>query len=240
MLFHAARIGDIVYNPADRSLWGLRFVNGRDVLVRLPPPYKEWYKLYVFPDNEQAFDLDLSPDGSLVSVSVSGPGPRVGSPQVTQVRVMRTEALAKGDATPLHTLTMGGSVPEGFVFSRDGRYLYGSSFYTGVSNIYRYELTTEKLEAMSNAAIGFFRPLPLDDCELIVLRYSAKGFVPTQIDAKPTEDLSAVTFLGEQVAAEVSRSTELGRRPPRQQFRTNPRSCTRVRTGPRASCRSIR
>ncbi len=201
MLFHKVRIGDIVYNPADRSLWGLRFVNGHDVLVRLPYPYNQWYKLYVFPDNEQAFDLDLSPDGALASVSVSGPGARVGSPRVTQVRVMRTDALARGDARPLHTLTMGGSVPEGFVFSPDGRYLYGSSFYTGVSNIYRYELATEKLEAMSNAAIGFFRPLPLDNGELIVLRYSAKGFVPTLIDAKPTEDLSAVTFLGEQVAS---------------------------------------
>jgi len=201
MLFHAARIGDIVYNPTDRSLWGLRFVNGRDVLVRVPFPYNEWRRLYAFPDNEQAFDLDLSPDGSLASVSVSGPGPRVGSPRVTQVRVMRTDALAEGDAKPLHTLTMGESVPEGFVFSPDGRYLYGSSFYTGVSNIYRYELATEKLEAMSNADIGFFRPLPLQVGELIVLRYSAKGFVPTIIDAKPTEDLSAVTFLGEQVAS---------------------------------------
>jgi hypothetical protein len=200
-LFHAARIGDIAYNPADRSLWGLRFVNGRDVLVRLPPPYNEWFKLYAFPDNEQAFDLDLSPDGTLASVSVSGPGARVGSPRVTQVRVMRTDALAKGHAEPLHTLTMGESVPEGFVFSPDGRYLYGSSFYTGVSNIYRYELATEKLEAISNADIGFFRPLPLEDGELIVLRYSAKGFMPTLIDAKPTEDLSAVTFLGEQVAS---------------------------------------
>jgi hypothetical protein len=105
-----------------------------------------------------------------------------------------------GDATPLHTLTMGSAVPEGFVFSPDGRYLFGSSFYTGVSNIYRYELATEKLDAVSNAALGFFRPLALDDSQLIVLRYGAKGFVPTQIEAKPTEDLSAVTFLGEQVA----------------------------------------
>ena len=201
MLFSAARIGDIVYNPADRSLWGLRFVNGHVLLVRLPYPYHEWYRLHTFPDSEQAFDLDLSPDGSLASVSVSGPGARAASQHVTQVRVMRTDALAKGDATPLHTLTMGGSVPESFVFSPDGRYLYGSSFYTGVSNVYRYELATEKLEAMSNAAIGFFRPLPLEDGELIVLRYSAKGFVPTLIDAKPTEDLSAVTFLGEQVAS---------------------------------------
>jgi hypothetical protein len=77
MLFHAARIGDIVYNPTDRSLWGLRFVNGRDVLVRLPYPYNEWHRLYVFPDHEQDFDLDLPADGSLPSVPVPTPGPRV-------------------------------------------------------------------------------------------------------------------------------------------------------------------
>jgi hypothetical protein len=53
---------------------------------------------------------------------------------------------------------------------------------------------------VSNAGVGFFRPLPLDDSRLIVLRYSANGFVPTQIEAQPTEDLSAVTFLGEQIA----------------------------------------
>jgi len=200
MLMHAARIGDIVLNAADRSLWGLRFVNGRDVLVRLPPPYNEWYRLYTFAPDEEAFDLDLSPDGKLASLSVSGIGPRVGAPHVTQVRVIATDALLHGDATPLHTLTMESAVPEGFVFSPDGHYLYGSSYYTGVSNIYRYELATEKLEAVSNAALGFFRPLPLDDSQLIVLRYSAQGFVPTQIEAQPTEDLSAVTFLGQQVA----------------------------------------
>jgi hypothetical protein len=200
VLFHAGRIGDIVFNPADRSLWGLRFVNGRDVLVRLPPPYREWHRLYTFAPEEEAFDLDLSPDGTLASVSVSGRGARVGAPHVTQVRIIRTDALAHGDATPLHALAMGSAVPEGFVFSPDGRYLFGSSYYTGVSNIYRYELATEKLDAVSNAAIGFFHPLPLDDSRLIVLRYSAKGFVPTQIEAQPTEELSAVTFLGEQVA----------------------------------------
>ncbi len=201
MLLQAARIGDIVYNPADRSLWGLRFVNGLVVLVRVPFPYQTWEKLYVFPSSEQAFDLDLSPDGTLASVSVSGPGPRPGSPQVTEVRVIRTDGLAKGDATPRHTFTMGAAVPEGFVFSKDGRYLYGSSFYTGVSNIYRYEIATEKLTAVSNAAVGFFRPLPIDESHLIVLRYAAKGFVPTLIEPNATEDLSAVTFLGEQVAA---------------------------------------
>jgi hypothetical protein len=201
MLFRAARIGDIVYNPTDRSLWGLRLNNGFVILVRIPYPYTEWQTLYVFPSGEKAFDLDLSPDGTLASVSVSGPGPKPGSPQVTQVRVLRTDSLAKRDASPLHAFEMGAAVPECFVFSKDGRYLYGSSYYTGVSNIYRYELATGKLLALSNADVGFFRPLPLDGSQLIVLRYAAKGFVPTLIDEKPTENLSAVTFLGEQVAA---------------------------------------
>jgi hypothetical protein len=200
VLFHAGRIGDLVFNAADSSLWGLRFANGRDVLVRLRPPYKEWHRLYTFAPEEEAFDLALSPDGTLASVSVSGRGPRTGAPHVTQVRIISTGALIHGDATPLHMLTMGSAVPEGFVFSPDGRYLFGSSYYTGVSNIYRYDLATEKLDAVSNAATGFFHPLPLDDSRLIVLRYSARGFVPTEIEAKPTEDLSAVTFLGEQVA----------------------------------------
>lgn len=200
MLLKGARIGDIVYNHVDRSLWGLRLINGVVQLVRVPFPYKEWHKVYVFPGGEKPFDLDLSPDGSLASVSVSGPGQKPGSPQVTQVRVMSTDALTRGDATALHMFAMGAAVPETFVFSKDGRYLYGSSYYTGVSNVYRYEIATEKLAAVSNAETGFFRPLPLEGAQLIVLRYGAKGFVPTLIEAQPTEDLSAVTFLGAQVA----------------------------------------
>jgi hypothetical protein len=200
MLLKGARIGDIVYNRADRSLWGLRLDNGLVELARIPHPYGKWEPLYKFPAGEKAFDLDLSPDGELASVSVSGPASGLGSSQVRQVRVIPTAALRKGEAKPLHAFSMGAAVPEGFVFSADGRYLYGSSYFTGVSNIYRYEIATEQLTAVSNAAVGFFRPLPVDDTHLIVLRYSAKGFVPTLIEPQPTEDLSAVTFLGEQVA----------------------------------------
>lgn len=200
VLLKAARIGDLVYNPNDRSLWGIRLNNGFGMLVRVPYPYKDWQTLHVFEAGETVFDLDLSPDGTLAAVSVSGPGARPTAPWATQVRVLSTAALARDDATPVHSFQMGAAVPEGFVFSKDGRYLYGSSYYTGVSNIYRYELATGKLDAVSNAATGFFRPTPLDESHLLVLRYAATGFVPTTIEAQPTEDLSAVTFLGQQVA----------------------------------------
>ena len=201
-LLPEARIGDLVFNRADRSLWGLRLNNGFVMLVRIPYPYEEWKTLYVFPSRETAFDLDLSADGSLVSMSVSGPGAKANSPQVTQVRIYQTATLM-GDSkpTPWRTFKLGSAVPEGFAFSKDGRYLYGSSYFTGVSNIFRYEIATEKVEAVSNAAVGFFRPTPLEDSQLIVLRFTARGFMPTLIEAKPTDDLSAITFLGTEVVA---------------------------------------
>ena len=61
------------------------------------------------------------------------------------------------------------------MFSRDGRYLYGSSYYTGVSNIFRYEVATGDVEAVSNAETGFFRPMPLADGRLVVLNTPARA-----------------------------------------------------------------
>ncbi len=199
-LLKGQRIGDLAFNRADRSLWGLRTNNGFAILVRIPYPYTEWEPVHVFPYGEVAFDLDVSPDGSLVSTSMAGLDSSRAGAQVMQVRIMKTESLLAGDATPMRTLEFGSSVPESFVFSADGRYLYGSSYYTGVSNIYRYEIATAKTEAVSNAETGFFRPVPISDDELLVFNYTAGGFVPAMIRPQPTEDLSAITFLGERVA----------------------------------------
>jgi hypothetical protein len=202
MLLKGQRIGDLAFNRADRSLWGLRHNNGFVILVRIPYPYQEWQSVHVFPYGEVPFDLDVSPDGSMVSTSFAGLDSSRAGAQVMQVRVMKTEALLAGDATPFRTLAFGHAVPEGFVFSPDGKYLYGSSYYTGVSNIYRYEIATGEIEAQSNAETGFFRPVPLADDKLLVFAYTADGFVPATIHPEKTEDLSAITFLGEQVATQ--------------------------------------
>src|SRR6185437_4840962 len=116
------------------------------------------------------------------------------------VRVWSLARLEHGDVKPMSEFRFGQSIPEGFVFSPDGRYLYGSSYYTGVSNIFRYEVTTGKVDAVSNAETGFFRPVPLKDGRLIVLDYTGGGFIPVTIDPKPINDVSAITFLGTEVA----------------------------------------
>jgi WD40-like Beta Propeller Repeat len=216
VLFAGARIGDLAYNAADRSLWGLRTNNGFVMVVRIPYPYKEWQTLHVYPFGEVPFDLDVSPDGQLVSLSMAGPDGERSGVQVMQLRVMSAEKLLAGDPTPLHKFELGTALPEGFTFSPDGRYLYGSSYYTGVSNIYRYELATARLEALSNAEVGFFRPLPLDDKRLLIFHYAAEGFVPATIEAEPTEDLSAIRFLGEAIATTHPTVQQWGAGPPSQ------------------------
>ncbi len=71
-----------------------------------------------------------------------------------------------------------------------------------MSNIFRYDLASGKLDAVSNTETGFFRPVPLGDDGLVIFRYTGRGFVPARIDAKPLKDVGAITFLGERMAEE--------------------------------------
>jgi hypothetical protein len=112
---------------------------------------------------------------------------------------MEIESLLAGEVKPVKEFNFGPAVPEGFVFTPDGQFLYGSSYYTGVSNIFRYEVATGDIEAVSNAETGFFRPIPRADGSLIVFQFTGQGFVPAVIEPKPLEDVSNVAFLGTQV-----------------------------------------
>lgn len=196
MLMKDARIGDLAFNRADRTLWGIRHLNGICTLVRIPPPYAQWDGVVTWPYGTVMYDLDVSRDGTRVAASFG----EISGKQ--EVRVFDAASLLAGDTTPVARFDFGTSVPNGFTFSSDGRYLFGSSYYTGVSNIFRYDLQEKKLDAMTNAETGFFRPIPMDDGSLIVFRYSGQGFVPARIDPKPLEDVSPITFLGERLAEE--------------------------------------
>ena len=194
MLLEDARIGELVYNGTDRSLWGVRHVNGIATIVRMPYPYERWNQVHSLPYGQVLYDLDISPDGSLLSASFGEANGR------QSLRVFDLDKLLnERDVTPFRQFDFGQAVPEGFAFSPDGRYLFGSSYFTGISNIFRFEIETSELEAVSNAETGFFRPVPLEDGRLIVLRYTGEGFLPTYIDPVPLDDVSNISFLGTEV-----------------------------------------
>lgn len=194
MLIEDARIGDLAFNRADQSLWGVRTESAYVSLVRINPPYDSWDTILSLPYGQVLADLDVSPDGTLLSASVE----QVDGSQA--LCLFRIEDLLDGQFEPVGRFDFGRAVPESFVFSPDGRYLFGSSYYTGVSNIFRYEVATGDIEAVSNAETGFFLPVPMEDGSLIVWEYTGQGLVPKRIDPVPLTDVGAITFLGNEIA----------------------------------------
>ena len=136
MLLKDARIGDLAFNQADRSLWGIRTFNGICTLVRIAVAVPDWKQVYSWPYGEIVYDLDVSPDGTRCRRrSARSDGKQT-------CASFETAALLTSDPTPVAQFDFGTACPTDFVFSADGRYLYGSSYYTGVSNIFRYEIAT--------------------------------------------------------------------------------------------------
>ena len=194
VLMQDARVGDLVFDPADSSLWGVRHDNGFSTLVRIPPPYHQWHQVFTLPFGRDLFDLDVSPDGSTLVGSMSGIS---GSQRLVKMAV---SALMQGDTTAQTLYDFGDWAPMNFVYSPDGRYLFGSSYYSGVSNIYRYDLAANDIEALSNAETGFFKPVPVSRDSLVVFEYTRWGFVPSMIANQVVDSASAIRFLGTAIA----------------------------------------
>ncbi len=190
------RVGDLVFNKADKSLWGMQHHNGYSRLVRIPPPYEGWETLLVLSYGKDLFDIDISPDGKYLTGSLTEVSGR------QRLIRMETEKLRAFDDSYELLWEFEDNTPENFVFSPDGRHLFGTSYYTGVSNVFRYDFDEKKMEAISNCEVGYFRPLLISDNSLIVFRYTGEGFVPAIIYNEPIEDVNAIQYLGQAVVNE--------------------------------------
>ena len=187
------RVGDLVFNRKDGSLWGMRHVNGLSSIVRLEAPFRAPKVLHTFPYASDFFDLDLSADGEQLTGALTD---ETGTQRLVR---FRTADLLSGKTTYEALQDFQFNSPGGFVFSPDSRYLYGSSYQTGASNLFRFDLETKKLEALSNTETGLFRPLLLPDGSLAAFEYSSQGFRLVKLPVKPIEDVNAIPYLGQSV-----------------------------------------
>ena len=116
--------------------------------MRIPHPYDRWERIYSWPYGDVMYGLDVSDDGRYLSASVGEINGRH-SLRVWEIETFLGQAAEAGEDAaaprvarphpqPIAELDFGNTIPSDFTFSPDGRYLYGSSYYTGVSNICRY------------------------------------------------------------------------------------------------------
>ncbi len=201
LLMEDARVGDIVVDPSDGAIWGIRHYNGIATIVRIPQPYTEWNQVVSLEYGTVPYDLDISPDGQMIAAGFATADGRA------EVRVLDAQALrASGEMVVLHHFDFGTTIPMNFVFTPDGEQLMGSSNLTGVSNLFRFDLQQGKWDALTNTETGLFRPVPVSADSVVAFRFTGQGFVPSWLEVSPLEDLNAISFLG---ARMVERYPEL-------------------------------
>jgi hypothetical protein len=184
LLLEDIRTGDLVVNRSDKSIWGIQHHNGLSKLVKIDAPYREW---------DDITDVLLLPDGKYLTgaiIEVSG--------RQLLVR-MEADKLLEGDNSYEVLYEFADNSPANFVYSPDGRYLYGTSYFTGVSNVFRYSFESGEMEGITNGLTGFFRPVPVSDETLIAFNYTSEGFIPVTLANQTIEDINPIKFLGQEI-----------------------------------------
>ncbi len=192
-LIKYTRAGNLVFNRKEHALYGVQNMSGRSTLVRFLPPYRKWQELYTLPFGKDFSDLDISPDGKLLSGTLSD---IQGNQKVV---IMKIADLLAGRQEFTEIYEFEDNPASHFVFSPDGKYLYGTSYYTGVSNIFRISLASHKAEILTNATSGFFRPVPISADSMLVLEYTRDGMIPGMMKIDTLADVNAIRFLGQMV-----------------------------------------
>jgi WD40 repeat protein len=192
-LIRFTRSGNLVFDRKGRSLWGIQSMSGRSALVRFEPPYTAVQTLLTLPFGQDLSDPDISPDGKLLAATLSDV---TGSQKVVLYRIADLEA-GKTDYEFIYEFE--DNPASNFVFSPDGKYLFGTSYYTGVSNVFRISLETRKAQILTNAETGFFRPLPVSADSMVVFEYTHQGMVAGMMKIDTLADVRAISYLGQQI-----------------------------------------
>ncbi len=199
-LFDYIRISELVYSQKEKALYGMQIFDGRTAIVKLTDDYKNVTRLYSIPYGNSFFDIDISPNGDILSGTFADLAGK------QKLMIFNLDSLNQGkiDSTTVYEFKDNSS--SNFVFCKDGKNLIGTSYYTGVSNVYQVNIETKEAKLMTNTDIGFFRPLEISDDSVLVFEYKVKGLNPVKIKKEYLDDASSIDYLG---MKSVERNPEL-------------------------------
>ena len=185
------RIGNIVYDNTHDCLYGLFSNGGTQSIVRMDRDLENPEVIYAFPFGVSVFDSDISHDGKWLSFTSQGDNGE------HTLLLFNTEELAKAIFKPVKLITWKDSNLGQFRFSLDDKYLIGSSYYTGVSNLWQINIETREMEMLTNTDIGLFAPLEITPGQLLALQFKRDGLQPVLLAREVVKDANAVTLYGQ-------------------------------------------
>jgi hypothetical protein len=187
------RAGNFAFNKQDKSLWAIQHFSGRVNIIRIPQPYNNYEDIFTLRFGRSLFDIDISNDGKYLSAILSD----VAGNQ--RLVIYEIKDLLLGSTKHQVVYEFEESAMSSFRFSDDDKYLIGTSYYTGVSNVWRINVETKKADLLSNAETGFFNPVQISEDSLLVFEFHFNGLRPCKIKIDPIEDANAIVLLGQLV-----------------------------------------
>ena len=185
------RIGNIVYDNTHDCLYGLFSNRGTQSVVRMDRDLENPEVIYAFPFGVSVFDTDISHDGKWLSFTSQGDNGE------HTLLLFNTEELAKAIFKPVKLITWKDSNLGQFRFSLDDKYLIGSSYYTGVSNLWQINIETREMEMLTNTDIGLFAPLEITPGQLLALQFKRDGLQPVLLSREVVKDANAINLYGQ-------------------------------------------
>jgi hypothetical protein len=199
LLFKDSRIGQLTISPETHELWGIQHLSGKAILVRSKYPYSVYQSLSVFNVGDEFSDMSINKKGDLLAAVLH----RSNGQQ--SIIISDVTGLDRGNSFQFRAITSSGS-PENPSWSLDGKFLYWNAYTNGVSNIYRYDLQTEEIMALTNTVKGLFKPIEVSVDSLVAMEFSLDGFTPVKFAVSKADKLPAINYFGQKI---LDKSPEL-------------------------------
>lgn len=187
------RMGDIVYDSVRERLYGICNNAGVSSLAYYDSDLNNVHILFSFPFGQSVSDLTVSHSGKHLVATLYGTS---GEQKLIRFDVDQLEnAVFKYDSLK----TIDNTNLSQFRYSLDDSLLIGSSYYTGVSNIWSLNPTTGDMELLSNTSEGLFAPIQISTDSLLALSFGRNGMTPVKMGVSIIKDANAIEYLGQKV-----------------------------------------
>jgi hypothetical protein len=192
LLFKDCRTGHLTISSKKHELWGIQHNSGNAILVRSKYPFDLLETIVVFEIGDEIQQLSINNSGDLLAAVIHR------SSGQQSIVIADLTKLDEGGKFLFNTITYTGS-PENPSWSEDDRYLFWNAYTNGVSNIYRIDLETGRINAVTHNLTGLFKPIFISKDSLFAFKFTTNGMAPVIIPNSEPEKLPAINYLGQQI-----------------------------------------
>lgn len=192
LLFRDCRTGHLSVSAKKFELWGIQHNGAKSILVRSKYPYEQLESMAVFDVGDEIQQLSINNSGDILAAVIHKSS---GNQSIVLADVSK---LDEGGRFQFITVTSSGS-PENPYWSDDDKFIFWNAYTNGVSNVYKYELETDKISPVTHTVSGLFKPVYINRDSLFAFEFTTDGMIPVLISNDVAENLPAINYFGQKV-----------------------------------------